>query len=108
MTHSAGADFTIAYCEGVAYASNVYRTGDPESPDSTLKIRIYSRTDRVTFLNTDVNRQPNPEGYNYRTLRGENQWELFMPNNSSTCTLSRDGTVVDRGTVRLREPSSGD
>lgn len=104
----AGADFTIAYCDGAAYATNIYRTGDPESPDSTLNIRIYSRADRTTFLNTAAKREPNPEGYNYSNIRGERQWELFIPNNGSTCTLSRNGTVVDLGTVTLGEPSSGD
>ncbi|HIK43730.1 MAG TPA: hypothetical protein IGR64_02465, partial [Leptolyngbyaceae cyanobacterium M65_K2018_010] len=59
-------------------------------------------------LNTEAKREPNPEGYNYSNIRGENQWTLFIPNNSSTCTLSRNGTVVDRGTVTMREPPSGD
>jgi hypothetical protein len=109
MANPAEAEFSIAYCDGVAYAANVYRSGDPEAPGSALTIRLYSRADDVTFLNTEANREPNPEGYNYSNLRGENQWTLFVPNSeSSQCTLSRNGTVVDRGTVTMRESSSGD
>jgi hypothetical protein len=104
----AQAEFSIAYCDGAAYATNIYRSGDPEAPGSALTIRIYSRADRITFLNTAANRAPNPEGYAYSNIHGENQWELFMPNNDNTCTLSRNGTVADRGTVTRREPSSGD
>jgi hypothetical protein len=104
----AQAEFSIAYCDGAAYATNIYRSGDPEAAGSALTMRIYSRADRVTFLNTEANRAPNPEGYTYSNIHGERQWELFMPNNDNTCTLSRNGTVVDRGTVTRREPSSGD
>jgi hypothetical protein len=103
----AKADFTIAYCDGENYAINVYRTGDPEAPTSALKIRIYDRSDKLTFLNTEANREPNPEGYNYSNLRGERQWTLFIANDlEAPCTLSRDGQVVDRGTVTMREPPS--
>jgi hypothetical protein len=104
----ADADFSIAYCDGAAYATNIYRSGDPEAPGSTLTIRIYSRADRMVFLNTAANRAPNPEGYTYSNIRGERQWELFIPNNGDTCTLSRNGEAVDRGTVTRREPPSGD
>ncbi len=105
----AGAEFSTAYCDGAAYAVNVYRAGDPEAPGSALTIRLYSRADGVIFLNTEASREPNPEGYNYSNLRGENEWTLFIPNNESLpCTLSRDGTVIDRGTVTMRESSSGD
>jgi hypothetical protein len=107
MSHSAHADFSIAYCNGANYATNIYIPGDPEG-GSPLTMRIYFRPDRVTFLNAEVQREPNPEGYNYSNLYGESQWELFIPNNDSTCTLSRNGTVVDSGTVTMREPSSGD
>ncbi|WOD41505.1 hypothetical protein [Nodosilinea sp. E11] len=71
-------------------------------------MRIYSRADRITFFNTEANRAPNPEGHTYSNIRGERQWELFIPNQGSTCTLSRNGTIIDRGTVTRREPSSGD
>lgn len=109
MADSAQAEFSIAYCDGAAYAVNVYRTGDPEAPGSALTIRLYSRADGVTFLNTEASREPNPEGYNYSNLRGENQWTLFIPNNESLqCTLSRNGTVIDTGNVTMRESSSGD
>ncbi len=104
----AQAEFSIAYCDGAAYATNIYRTGDPEAPGSVLTMRIYSRRDRITFLTSEANRAPNPEGYAYSNRFGENRWELFMPNQGDTCTLSRDGTVIDRGTVTRREPSSGD
>lgn len=104
----AEAEFSIAYCDGAAYATNIYRTGDPEAPGSELTMRIYYRADRAVFLNTAANRAPNPEGYTYSNIRGENQWEVFIPNHSDTCTLSRNGEVVDRGTVTMREPSSGD
>lgn len=104
----AEAEFSIAYCDGSAYATNIYRAGDPEAPGSALTMRIYSRADRMVFLNTAANRAPNPEGYIYSNTRGERQWELFIPNNGNTCTLSRNGEVVDRGTVTRREPSSGD
>lgn len=105
----AEAEFSTAYCDGADYAVNIYRTGDPEAPGSALTMRLYSRADGVTFLNTEASREPNPEGYNYSNLRGENQWTLFIPNSESLqCTLSRNGTVVDRGTVTMRESSSGD
>jgi hypothetical protein len=103
----AKADFTIAYCDGEKVATNIYRSGDPESPSSVLKMRLYSRADGVVFLNTDANREPNPEGYNYSNIRGENQWTLFIANSpDSPCTLSRDGEVYDQGTATMREPSS--
>ena len=107
--NAAPAQVSIAYCNGEDYAINVLRTGDPAQPSAPLTLRIYARADRVTFLTTGARREPNPEGYNYSNLQGENQWTLFMPNStSSACTLSRDGTVVDRGTVTRREPPSGD
>lgn len=104
----AEAEFSIAYCDGAANAVNIYRAGDPEAPGSELTIRLYSRADRMVFLNTAANRAPNPEGYTYSNISGERQWELFIPNNGDTCTLSRNGEVVDRGTVTMREPPSGD
>ncbi|WP_156119741.1 hypothetical protein [Leptolyngbya sp. KIOST-1] len=106
MVSPARADYSIAYCDGAAYAVNIYRAGDPEAPGSALTMRIYSRRDRVIFLNTEAKREPNPEGYNYSNLRGEARWELFVPNSGSTCTLSRDGRVVDTGNVTMREPPS--
>jgi hypothetical protein len=104
----AKADFTIAYCDGEKIAANVYRAGAPGDTSAPLKIRLYNRADGVTFLNTEANREPNPEGYNYSNIRGENQWTLFIANDiSAACVLSRDGAVVDRGTVTQREaPSS--
>jgi hypothetical protein len=108
VSRPASADYRIAYCDGNAYAINIFYPGDPEG-GSPLTMRLYSRADRVVFLNTEVKREPNPEGYNYSNIRGENQWELFIPNGSSTCTLSRNGRVVDTGNVTLREsPTSGD
>lgn len=108
VSRPASADYSIAYCDGAAYAINIFYPGDPES-GSPLTMRLYSRTDQIVFLNTEVKREPNPEGYNYSNIRGENQWELFIPNGSSTCTLSRDGQAVDTGTVTRREPdTSGD
>jgi hypothetical protein len=87
----------------------IYRDGDPEQPNAALKMRIYYRPDGITFLNTEASREPNPEGYNYSNIQGERQWTLFMPNSeTSQCVLSRNGEVVDRGTVVRREPSSGD
>ncbi|MFH7242543.1 MAG: hypothetical protein ACHWZW_06790 [Spirulina sp.] len=104
----AQADFSIAYCDGDAYAINIYYPGDPES-GSPLTMRLYYRADRVVFLNTEVKREPNPEGHTYSNVLGENQWELFIPNGSDTCTLSRDGQAVDTGTVTMREsPTQGD
>lgn len=101
----AQAEFSIAYCDGAAYATRIYRVGGPEAP---LTMRLYSRADGVTFLNTEANRAPNPEGYIYSNVRGENQWELSIPNQGNSCTLSRNGTVVDSGNITTREPSSGD
>ena len=40
LTDPAAADYRISYCDGAAYATNIYRTGDPESPGSELTIRI--------------------------------------------------------------------
>ncbi|MEO1068489.1 MAG: hypothetical protein AAFW95_05130 [Cyanobacteria bacterium J06638_6] len=103
----AKADFSIAYCDGEKTAVNVYRSGDPESPSSVLKMRLYSRADGVVFLDGEANREPNPEGYNYSNIRGANQWSLFIANSpESPCTLSRDGEVYDQGTVTMREPPS--
>lgn len=103
------ADFTIAYCDGDQLAMNVYRSGDPEAPDSTLKLRLYDRSDNMVFLDTPAIREPNPEGYTYRNERGENQWALFVPNSTeSQCSLTRDSELFDSGTVVQREPSSGD
>jgi hypothetical protein len=105
----ARAEFSIAYCDGELYAVNIYRAGDPESPAATLTMRIYDRADQTTFLNTAADRAPNPEGYTYSNQRGEHQWELFIANDlESPCFLSRDGEVVDRGTVTRREPPSSD
>ncbi|MGP1385632.1 MAG: hypothetical protein ACTS2F_18860 [Thainema sp.] len=109
IVHRANADFTIAYCDGDQLAMNVYRSGDPEAPDSTLKLRLYDRSDNVVFLDTSAIREPNPEGYTYSNERGENQWALFVPNNTtSQCSLTRNGELFDSGTVVQREPSSGD
>ncbi|TVP64398.1 MAG: hypothetical protein EA342_16515 [Leptolyngbya sp. LCM1.Bin17] len=109
IAHPGRAEFSIAYCDGAAFATNIYRAGDPESPSSDLTMRIFSRADGVVFLNTLANRAPNPEGYAYSNIYGENQWELFIPNSESLqCTLSRDGTVIDNGTVTMRELPSGD
>jgi hypothetical protein len=103
------ANFSIAYCDAQNHAINIYRDGDPEQPNAALKMRIYYRPDGITFLNTEASREPNPEGYNYSNIQGERQWTLFMPNSeTSQCVLSRNGEVVDRGTVVRREPSSGD
>ena len=107
MTNNrAKAEFIIAYCEGEETAINVFRTGDPESPNSELTIRLYDRSDDIVFLTSPAIREPNPEGYNYANEFGENQWTLFVPNNGSTCTLSRDGEVFDTGEITMREPSS--
>jgi hypothetical protein len=107
LASSARADYSIAYCDAENHAVNIYREGDPESPTSELKMRIYHRADGITFLNTLADRNPNPEGYNYSNIRGENEWTLFIPNNpDSPCTLSRDGEVFDQGTVTMREPPS--
>lgn len=103
------AEFSVAYCDGAGYAANVYRAGGSETPGGALTLRLYSRADGVTFLDTEASREPDPEGYSYSNLRGENQWTLFIPNNESLqCTLSRDGTVIDRGSVTTRESGSGD
>ncbi|MBE9138742.1 hypothetical protein IQ254_16330 [Nodosilinea sp. LEGE 07088] len=101
------ADFTIAYCNGEKVATNIYRSGDPEAPSSALNMRLYARADRAVFLDTAANREPNPEGYNYSNIRGENQWTLFIANSpESPCTLLRNGEVYDQGTVTMREPPS--
>ncbi len=107
--NAAPAQVSIAYCNGEDYAINILRSSDPAQPSAPLTIRIYSRANRMTFLNTEARREPNPEGYNYSNLRGEDQWTLFVPNSTSlACTLSQNGTVIDRGTVTRREPPSGD
>ncbi len=107
--NAAPAQVSIAYCNGADYAINILRSSDPAQPSAPLTMRIYARADRVTFLTTEARREPNPEGYNYSNLRGEDQWTLFVPNStSSACTLSQNGTVIDRGTVTRREPPSGD
>ncbi len=106
VAERAHAEFTIAYCDAENTAINVFRDGDPESPNSELKIRLYDRSDAVVFLTSPAIREPNPEGYNYSNEFGNNQWTLFIPNNGSTCTLSRDGEVFDTGEVTMREPSS--
>jgi hypothetical protein len=108
LVRPAHADFTTAYCDGNNYATNIHYPGDPEGGEP-LTMRIYYRPDEVVFLNTEARREPNPEGYNYSNMRGEDQWELFIPNGSSTCTLSRNGRLVDSGTTTMREPpTSGD
>ena len=108
MERPAQADYSIAFCNGQNYAVNVHYPGDPGG-SAELRIRIFYRPDGVVFLNTAALREPNPEGYNYSNIRGEHKWELFIPNGSSTCTLSRDGQAVDTGTVTRREPdTSGD
>ena len=107
VANSASAEMTIAYCDAEAYAINVYRDGDPEAPDSELKIRVFWREKAIVFLDVPAIREPNPEGYNYSNQFGENQWTLFVPNSeASSCTLSRDGRVIDDGEVTQREPSS--
>ncbi|NEQ44706.1 MAG: hypothetical protein F6K00_14555 [Leptolyngbya sp. SIOISBB] len=106
VANRANAEFTIAYCDAENTAANVFRDGDPESPNSELKIRLYDRGDEVVFLTSPAIREPNPEGYNYSNEFGNNQWTLFIPNSGSSCTLSRDGEVYDMGEATIREPSS--
>ncbi|MEL6398532.1 MAG: hypothetical protein AAFO87_06240 [Cyanobacteria bacterium J06607_6] len=107
LANPANAEVTIAYCDAEAYAVNVYREGDPEAPDSELKIRIFWREKAIVFLDVPAIREPNPEGYNYSNQFGENEWTLFVPNSeASACSLSRDGEVVTNGEVTQREPSS--
>lgn len=106
VAERASGEFTIAYCEGEETATHIFRDGDPESPDSELTIRKYDRSDAIVFLTSPAIREPNPEGYNYSNEFGNNQWTLFIPNNVSTCSLSRDGVVFDMGAVTMREPSS--
>ncbi len=85
----------------------MYREGDPAAPDSELKIRIFWREKAIVFLDVPAIREPNPEGYTYSNQFGENQWTLFVPNSeASSCSLSRDGEVIDTGEVTQREPSS--
>lgn len=101
------AETTIAYCDTESFAINVYRTGAADTPDSELKIRIYYRTDEITFLDTPADRAPNPEGYDYTNQLGENDWKLFVPNSeASQCSLTRDGELMESGDVIQREPSS--
>ena len=107
LANPATAEVTIAYCEAESHAINVFRDGDLDAPDSELKIRIFWREKAIVFLDAPAIREPNPEGYNYSNQFGENHWTLFVPNSEvSSCTLSRDGRVIDDGEVTQREPSS--
>ena len=107
LANPANAEVTIAYCDAAYYAINIYRESGPEAPDSELKIRVFWREKAIVFLDVPAIREPNPEGYNYRNQFGENQWTLFVPNSeASSCSLSRDGRVIDDGEVTQREPSS--
>ncbi len=106
---TAQAEFSIAYCDGEKFAINIYRAGDPEEPGAALTMRIYDRAQRVTFMTSPADRAPNPEGHTYSNQLGENQWELFIANDlEAPCFLSRDGEVLDRGTVTRRESPSSD
>ena len=107
LANPANAEVTIAYCDAEAYAVNVYQEGDPEAPDSELKIRVFWREKAIVILDVSAIREPSPEGYTYRNQVGENEWTLFVPNSeASSCTLSRDGRVIDDGEVTQREPAS--
>jgi len=115
----AQAETMEAYCDTPSFAIKVFNRDnelDPESPDrGQLYVRIYDREDNISFINgVPVSEEAavynDVEGSNYTNLRGENEWQLFVPDNPGggldpeapgaenyRCALFRDGDLMEMG-----------
>jgi len=115
----------IAYCNTEDFAIKIYTLegSRPSSSGADAMIRIYDRSDRMTFINrTPVSQEQGLKnglvGTVYENLMGENQWQLFMARDAGAgfdpespsanpnagvhqCMLSRDGAIISYGEGRV-------
>lgn len=119
---AAQAETMEAYCDTPSFAIKIYNRDDeldPESPSrGDLYVRIYDREDNISFINgvpvtEEESSYNNVEGSYYTNLRGENEWQLFVPANPGggldpeapgasdyRCALFRDGDLLEFGQAK--------
>lgn len=111
VTHPAHAEETVAYCDSPLHAVNVYQGNTSESPEASLRIRVFWREKSLIFADLPALRSDSfTEGFTY-TSQSElsndysaSLWTLFVPDSEGqSCLLFRNGAAFDSGSVTQRE-----
>ena len=111
VMNPAQAEKTVAYCDTPLHAVNVYQDGTPESPETSLRMRIFWREKSLLFADLPAQRSHFfNEGYTYTSQSGlsdnysDSLWTLFVPDNKEQpCLLFRNGKAFDSGDVTQRQ-----
>ena len=102
---------TVAYCNSSLYAVNVYQDSPSNSPETSLKIRVFWREKSLIFADLPAQRSHFiSQGFTYTSKSKLSEdyraslWTLFVPDTEGQpCLLFRNGTAFDSGNVTQRQ-----